>query len=100
MIVRVPKPAYQLLVIVRRAGYSEFRDPRTGETSYVRRLGTNFYPRFHLYAEDEGQGWRLNLHLDQKQPSYQGFTKHSGEYDGPVIESEAARLKGFFGGTA
>lgn len=96
MIVRVAKPAYRLLVILRRAGYSEFRDPRTGETSYVRRLGANFYPRFHLYAQEEGTTLRLNLHLDQKQPSYQGFTKHAGEYDGPTVEAEAERITAFF----
>ncbi|MBI5467464.1 MAG: hypothetical protein HY975_04640 [Candidatus Kerfeldbacteria bacterium] len=96
MIIRVGRPAYQPLVMLRRAGYTEFRDPRTGETSYIRRLGTNFYPRFHLYTQDEGTWLRLNLHLDQKQPSYGSYTKHSGEYDGPLVEAEAERIHGFF----
>lgn len=78
---------------MRRAGYVEFRDPRTGEVSYTRRLGTYFYPRFHVYLEAAGSGLRLNLHLDQKQPSYPGGRKHSGEYDGPVVEGEMERLK-------
>lgn len=96
MIIRVTRPTYQPLVVLRRAGYTEFRDPRTGETSYVRRLGTNFYPRFHLYLQSEGAELRLNLHLDQKQPSYGSYTKHSGEYDGPVVEAEAARIHEVF----
>ncbi len=92
MIIRVPRPAYQSDVVLRRVGYIPFRDPRSGERSYLRRLGTHFYPRFHLYLEDQGDQLRLNLHLDQKQPSYQGFHKHSGEYDGPTVEAEAERL--------
>lgn len=92
MILRIPKPAYQPRVVLRQAGYTEFRDPNTGETSFVRRLGTNFYPRFHLYVAQEGTQLRLNLHLDQKQPSYQGSAKHSGEYDGPTVEAEFQRL--------
>lgn len=74
------------------AGYYEFQDPRTGEISYVRRLGTQYYPRFHVYVVEEGNGYRINLHLDQKQASYEGFTKHSGEYGGPLVEEEAGRI--------
>ncbi len=77
---------------MQRAGYVEFHDPRSGEVSYVRRLGTHFYPRFHVYLESKTDHLRLNLHLDQKQPSYPGFTKHSGEYDGITVEAEAERL--------
>ena len=79
---------------MQRAGYAEFRDPRTGEISYTRRLGTHFYPRFHVYIEEQGNGMRVNLHLDQKQPSYPGFRKHSGEYSGPTVEAEMERLNG------
>lgn len=96
MIIRVARPAYQPRVMMQRAGYSEFRDPHSGETSYVRRLGTNFYPRFHVYLQEEAAGWRINLHLDQKQPSYGAFTKHSGEYDGSQVEQEGERIKSFF----
>ena len=92
MIIRLPWPAVQPRVLLQRAGYHEFLDPNTGETSFVRRLGTHFYPRFHLYPEQEGEKLRLNLHLDQKKPSYQGFRKHSGEYDGPTVEAESERL--------
>ncbi|MBI3572855.1 MAG: hypothetical protein HY092_01505 [Candidatus Kerfeldbacteria bacterium] len=92
MILRFPLPDQPIRVVLQRAGYVEFRDPRSGEVSFVRRLGTHFYPRFHLYAEESTADLRLNLHLDQKQPSYQGFTKHSGEYDGSTVEREAARI--------
>ena len=35
----------------------------------------------------------FSLHLDQKKPVYQGAHAHSGEYFGPVIDEEAARIK-------
>ena len=92
MIITIDRPSYHPDVVLRRAGYVPFRDPRSGEESYVRRLGTHFYPRFHLYVEEPDGQLRLNLHLDQKQPSYHGFKKHSGEYDGQVVEAEAERL--------
>lgn len=77
------------LEIIRRCGYGLIRDGRRGQVSFVRRLGRDFYPRFHLYLE-KGQ---LNLHLDQKRPSYQGVAAHSGEYQGEVVEREAARIR-------
>lgn len=79
--------------LLRRAGYAEFVDPRIGEVSYVRRLGANFYPRFHAYIERQENGFQVNLHLDQKQASYRGHTKHSGEYDGEVVEKEGERIR-------
>ncbi|MBI5404821.1 MAG: hypothetical protein HY976_01215 [Candidatus Kerfeldbacteria bacterium] len=92
MTVNVPLPSNSR-VALQRAGYAAFRDPRTGSESYVRRLSNGFYPRFHLYAEERGAHLQLNLHLDQKQPSYGGGSHmHSGEYDGSTVEREMARL--------
>lgn len=79
--------------LMRRAAYAEFIDPRTGEVSYVRRLGGGFYPRFHAYVKRREDGFEVNLHLDQKQASYHGHTAHSGEYEGEVVEQEAKQLK-------
>ena len=92
MIITLEHQANHPDVVLRRAGYVPFHDPRSGDESYVRRLGTHFYPRFHLYVDKHGGKLRLNLHLDQKQASYEGFRKHSGEYDGPTVEAEAERL--------
>ena len=77
---------------LRRAGYAEFVDPNTGKTSYVRRLG-GLYPRFHAYLDRSDRGFTVNLHLDQKRPSYRGQTAHSGEYEGEVVEREVERIK-------
>jgi len=76
-------------LVIRRSGYGYLRDKNTGSGSYVRRLGNNFYPRFHVYLENDF----INLHLDQKQASYEGSLTHSGEYDGEVVEQEGERIK-------
>jgi len=96
MILRVRPPSHPVRVVMQRAGYVEFRDPRTGDMSFTRRLGTYFYPRWHCYVDTGQETLTLNIHLDQKQPSYAGTTKHSGEYDGPAVEAEGHRLAVFF----
>lgn len=79
--------------LIRRAGFAEFRDPNTGETSYVRRLSRNgFYPRFHVYLKERDGGFTVSLHLDQKKPSYGVGHAHSGEYEGSTVELEAERI--------
>lgn len=58
-----------------------FSRPRTG------------YPRLHLFIKQEKEILSLSLHLDQKKPVYENATAHSGDYDGPVVEREMARIK-------
>lgn len=80
--------------LLRKCGYAAFEDPRTNEFSYVRRLSGDFYPRFHAYAEEKDEKLVINIHLDQKKPSYKGADHmHSGEYEGATVEKEAAWLK-------
>ncbi len=68
--------------LIRRAGYAFLRrDDRTGEMSFIKRIGNADYPRFHVYVKTLGlTGAQINLHLDQKKASYKGMTAHSGEY--------------------
>ncbi|OGL72031.1 hypothetical protein A3B32_03725 [Candidatus Uhrbacteria bacterium RIFCSPLOWO2_01_FULL_53_9] len=82
--------------LMRAAGYAPFRDPKTGDHSYVRRMTSEFYPRFHCYVEDKPEMVRFSLHLDQKKPSYRGTAAHGGEYDGPTVEREMERMKQAF----
>ncbi len=65
--------------------------------SFVRRLSSGYYPRFHLYIDKVGQDFVFNLHLDQKKASYIGHKMHSAEYDDALVEEEVDRLKNFFG---
>lgn len=80
--------------ILQRAGYKYIVDRHTGKDSFVKILSSSGYPRFHLYAEENGDNIVLLLHLDQKKPLYQGQTAHSGEYDSEVVKEEIERLKG------
>ena len=84
--------------IIRRSGYAKIFDRRSSQTSYVRRLSNNFYPRFHMYAEETDDQLILNIHLDQKKVSYHQQTAHSADYSGEIIEREAERIKKFFEG--
>ncbi len=81
------------LYVLRKAGYAYFVDPVTHEGSYVLRLTGGFYPRFHLYLKETTGKVTLDLHLDQKKPSYGTNNAHNGEYDGPTVEKECKRLK-------
>ncbi|MBU2415932.1 hypothetical protein KKH86_01770 [Patescibacteria group bacterium] len=78
---------------LRRAGYGYIRDRRTDSESFVRRFGNGFYPRLHMYVDEQNDQIIFNLHLDQKQPSYDGARAHNAEYDGTVVEKEIMRLR-------
>ena len=82
----------------RDAGYRPLSQTAEGELNCVRPLAGQDYPRFHCYIKEEGGALLINLHLDQKKPSYAGSSAHSGEYEGEVVENEAARIRNIFGG--
>ncbi|KKU92987.1 MAG: hypothetical protein UY45_C0001G0091 [Parcubacteria group bacterium GW2011_GWA1_49_26] len=65
---------------------------------FHRFLARRRYPKFHIYASVSANKKTavLNLHLDQKRPSYKGSHAHSAEYDGPVVENEAVRIQSFY----
>lgn len=84
---------------LRRAGYTYIVDHKSDQESFVRRFSRDFYPRFHLYVqpkEDQGIVF-FNLHLDHKKASYEGQSRHSADYDGELVQAEAARLQSLFG---
>lgn len=77
----------------RKIGYLIIDARENNEYNMVRKLYFDNYPRFHIYAKHAGDRLIINLHLDQKKPSYKGTHAHSGEYEGPVVEEEADRIK-------
>lgn len=79
-------------VLMNRLGYHLHLDPQAQQSSYIRRLGSLYYPRFHLYLSEQHGGYVLNLHLDEKKPSYAGTHRHAGQYDGDLVEEEMKRL--------
>jgi len=78
-------------VLIRKIGYVPWGS-RESEFSCIKRLAVGDYPRFHLYIKEKGSVILFNLHLDQKKPSYQGSSAHSGEYEGDIIEKEKERI--------
>lgn len=79
---------------LRKTGYHfERRHPNTKEISAARTLGAGGFPRLHAYARLDGKNLEINLHLDQKRPSYRGTSAHGGEYEGELLEQEAERIK-------
>jgi hypothetical protein len=80
---------------LRKVGYGFIHDSVTGHDSYVRRFSRDFYPRFHMYFDDQNDRIVFNLHLDQKKASYEGQHMHNAEYEGEAVENEIERLKGY-----
>ena len=81
--------------ILRGCSYGRLMDRKTRQVSYARRLRGSLYPRFHIYVKQEKENLVINLHLDQRPTRYAGATAHSADYDGPVVEQEADRIKKF-----
>lgn len=79
--------------VARALGYLIIDTKDNGEYNLVRRLDRDNYPRFHAYVKQQGTNFVFSLHLDQKAPIYQGTHAHNGEYFGPVVETEADRIK-------
>lgn len=77
--------------IMRRLGYGEHLG-HGGQISFSRRFSGADFPRFHAYVEDRSGGLQINLHLDQKPTNLGSGAMHGGEYEGPMIEKEMARL--------
>ncbi|OGF21469.1 hypothetical protein A2Y83_00270 [Candidatus Falkowbacteria bacterium RBG_13_39_14] len=84
---------------MRKLGYFENFDRHTGKTSYIKRISReSFYPRFHVYIAESDAGRVIDLHLDQKRPSYAGSHAHNAEYDSEPVKREAERMRGILAG--
>lgn len=95
MKITIQNPPDNGATLMKRAGYSMYTDRNTGLTSFSNRLGPDFFPKFHAYIEEAPGVLTINLHLDQKKPSYEGTPMHGGEYSGTMVEEEAKRVEAF-----
>lgn len=86
--------ASNIVVTMRQLGYTPHQG--RGEPSYVRPMSGVHYPQFHVYVQSLSP-LAMTLHLDQRAPTYGSQSAHGGEYDGPVVEAEAARIKALLG---
>jgi hypothetical protein len=92
MQLKIPKTKNNIIDLLRSAGYS-YRGMNNGDFGFIKRIGLNEYPHYHIYARVENNNVVMNLHLDQKKPSYEGSAAHGGEYDGELVEKEMERIK-------
>ena len=84
--------------LLRTIGYITIKESY-GEFSLVRQILRNPFPRFHLFLKEINESsFSVNLHLDQKKPSYGEQTAHSGEneQDNPLLVQEAQSIKQIF----
>jgi hypothetical protein len=81
-----------LETLAREIGYKPIGTTEKGELNCVRPLGAS-YPRFHIYLKETPEIITCNLHLDQKKPSYEGATAHSGDYESDTVRAEVERIK-------
>lgn len=95
MTIKIPNFKQSAVDFMRSCGYAFDRE--TGqEASCMRRVSGHDYPRYHAYVKKDGTALVVNLHIDQKKPSYGGADHaHNGEYDGELVEREADRIRGF-----
>lgn len=93
MTFRIASSSENLNSAIRRVGYEPRDVSERGELNCVRPLRGQDYPRFHIYAKEENNEIIINLHLDQKKPSYAGSHAHSGDYDSEIVRDEAERIR-------
>ncbi|MFH1759346.1 MAG: hypothetical protein ABH822_02180 [Patescibacteria group bacterium] len=79
---------------MRNCGYAFERNVGK-EQSFVRRITGQNFPRYHTYVRQSGADLEINLHIDQKKPSYGAGHAHGGDYEGELVERELERIKSF-----
>ena len=84
-----------LYTFMRECGYAPDEFEQARELVFHRFLAGRSYPKFHAYCtvSQDTKSATLNLHLDQKQPSYKGSHAHNAEHSGPVVEAEVQRIQ-------
>ncbi len=93
MTFKIKSGSENLASTMRKIGYQPINTSDRGELNCIRPFYGNDYPRFHIYVKEQGGEIIINLHLDQKKPSYQGSHAHSGDYDSETVRDEAARIR-------
>ena len=79
--------------LLRRVGYKYLSTTPDAELVFSRSIVGGDFPRFHIYAREQGDKLEISLHLDQKKPSYEGSSAHGGEYDGELVAEEVNNIK-------
>lgn len=78
---------------IRQLGYASFTHSKTGQINFQKRLSQDLYPRFHIYVDEKNGKKLINLHLDQKKPTYIQGQAHMAEYESEVLRQEKIKIE-------
>lgn len=78
--------------ILRTCGFFLIFDQKTQKSSFIRKITSNRYPRFHLYLKEINDELIFDLHLDQNKTVYSGQKAHNADYDTPEVKQELVRI--------
>lgn len=95
MRIRIVKPLTETpQLVARRLGYKPWRNPKTGQESFIRRTGKSFYPRFHLLIKPgkKPQETIFDLHFDARRPMHKKGIRSFEDFESPVVQEEAKRI--------
>ena len=95
MRIRIVKPLTETPEFVaRRLGYKPWRNPKTGQKSFIRRTGASFYPRFHLLIKPSKKAVEtiFDLHFDARRPMHKKGVRSFEDFESPVVQKEAKRI--------
>lgn len=78
--------------VMRKAGYTYIFDNISQQGSFVRKLTSEYYPRFHLYITETKQEITFDLHLDQAKTRYKKQKAHRADYKSDNVKVELTKL--------
>ena len=91
----VENPRYNETYFMRNCGYKPWRDPHSGVTNFIRRLGRGYYPRFHVKVRrDDNHSLIFDLHLDARRPMHRKGVRSYEDSESNVVRAEAVRIQG------
>lgn len=95
MLIRFNKQFTQSpLNLMRKIGYTPWRDPRSKQNSFIRHLGASYYPRFHAYPKyDQNNNFIIDLHFDWRRPMHKIGIKSTEGQESKAVQREIARIK-------
>jgi len=99
MLIKFSKQIKQnALTIMRRLGYKPWRDPRSGQHSFIKRLGASYYPRFHAHPKyDQNNNLMIDLHFDWRKPMHKRGVKSTEGEESDVVQKEVERIRSILG---
>ncbi len=77
--------------LMRKFGYIQIYDRKSGKTSFVRRLRKEHYPRFNAYLFRDERGYVFDIHYDWRRPMHKKEAR-SSEQDTDIVREEVKRV--------